>query len=556
MPIRFGTDGWRAVISDEFTFSNVRHVARAIADYVLESRVDTAGPHESSASAVRPVVVGFDTRFLSDRYAMDVARVMADAGLTVYLTRADCPTPALAYAIRHLQAAGGVMITASHNPPRYNGIKFKGPHTGPGMPEETQRIEQILERNLARCAADDSRSSAQNWALSNLPQEYPGIVRFDPMPPYLAHVRTLVDLKALSTSGLRVAVDPMYGAGRGYIAAFLREAGCQVTQIHGEMNPGFGGIHPEPIERNLSDLMSTMRSGEYDLGLATDGDADRIGAVDGQGNFVDPHRIFALILRHLVEERGERGSIIKSVSTTQLLNKLSQHYNLPLHETPVGFNHICAWFLKEDVLMGGEESGGMTIKGHVLDGDGILMGLLLAELLAYTATPQRARSAVAENAVRSTGQRKARSRPCSLHEVIAGLMDEFGEFHYGRNDVHTRAFDKKELTLRLTKEAPQQLLSHRVVCVNNSDGVKYLLDDDSWLLIRPSGTEPLLRIYAEAHLREEVPQLLAAGASLAGLTNHAGRNTSHREPLAQPVGQSRSLAAGDGAELNDQDSGV
>jgi phosphomannomutase len=514
MPIKFGTDGWRAVISDEFTFANVRHVAKAVADYVLETRAEPPRPGGGTSSARGPIakvspqamVIGFDTRFLSDRYAMEVARVMADAGLTVYLTQSDCPTPALAYAIRHLEAVGGIMITASHNPPRYNGIKFKGPHTGPGLPEETQRIEQILERNLAMgdgqsLAAGDGKGAApavQNWALSNLPQEYPGIVRFDPMPPYLAHVRTLIDFQSLSASGLRVAVDPMYGAGRGYIAAFLREVGCQVTQLHGELNPGFGGIHPEPIERNLHELMSTMRSGQYDIGLATDGDADRIGAVDAQGNFVDPHRIFSLILRHLVEERGEHGSIVKTVSTTQLLNRLSQHYGLPLHETPVGFSQICAWFLKEDVLMGGEESGGMTIKGHVLDGDGILMGLLLAELLAY--------------------QRKLKSGHRPLHEVIAALMEEFGEFHYGRNDVHTRAFDKKELTLKLTTEAPQRLLSHQVVRVNNSDGVKYLLDDDSWLLIRPSGTEPLLRIYAEAHSRAEVPELLAAGASLAGLT--------------------------------------
>ena len=490
MPIKFGTDGWRAVISDEFTFANVRHVSKAIADYILET---------NPGAGTKTVAIGFDTRFLSDRYAMEVARVMADAGLTVYLTKADCPTPALAYSIRHLQTLGGVMITASHNPPRYNGIKFKGPHTGPGMPEETQRIEQILERNLATGGAasvetgaangNGATSAPQNWALSRLPQEYPGVVRFDPMPPYLAHVRKLIDFRALCASDLRVVVDPMYGAGRGYIAAFLREAGCQVTQIHGELNPGFGGIHPEPIEHNLHDLMGALRDGQYDIGLATDGDADRIGAVDAQGNFVDPHRIFSLILRHLVNERRERGSVVKSVSTTQLLNRLSQHYGLPLHETPVGFNHICSWFLKEDVLMGGEESGGMTIKSHVLDGDGILMGLLLAEVLAYQRKP--------------------------LHEVIQGLMLEFGEFHYGRNDVHTHAFDKKQLTLRLTKEAPQRLLSHRVVQVNNSDGVKYLLDDDSWLLIRPSGTEPLLRIYAEARTREEVPQLLAAGHSLA-----------------------------------------
>jgi phosphomannomutase len=484
MPIKFGTDGWRAVISDQFTFANVRLVAKAIADYVLQPvSTDVAGARRGSVS----VVVGFDTRFLSDRYAMEVARVMADSGLTVYLAQSDCPTPALAYAIRHLGAAGGVMITASHNPPRYNGIKFKGPHTGPGLPEETRAIEEILERNQRKGDEPEDKS----WALSNLPQQYPGIIRFDPMPAYLEHLRTLVDLGALRNSGLRVVVDPMYGAGRGYMATFLREAGCEVTQLHGEMNPGFGGIHPEPIGRNLSDLLTTIRSGYYDLGLATDGDADRIGAADAQGCFVDPHRIFSLVLRHLVQERQWRGSVVKSVSTTQLLNRLSDHYSLPLRETPVGFNHICAWFLKDPVgvLMGGEESGGMTIRGHVLDGDGILMGLLLVELLACQRRP--------------------------LHEIIDALMQEFGAFYYGRDDVHTRAFDKKELTARLTEDAPSNILRHKVVHVNNHDGVKYLLDDDSWLLIRPSGTEPLLRIYAEARTAEEVPLLLTAGAGLA-----------------------------------------
>ncbi len=475
MSIKFGTDGWRAVISDEFTFANVRKVAKAIGAYLNETR----------KSSTAPVMVGFDTRFLSDRYALELARVLAEDGLAVYLSKCDCPTPALAYAIWHWEALGGVMVTASHNPPRYNGIKFKGPHAGPGLPGETHRIEELLEQALA---SEDMNETAGR-KLSNPDREYPGIVRFDPMPAYLEHVHKLIDFQAISASGLRVAVDPMYGAGRGYVAALLREAGCEVTQLHGEMNPGFGGIHPEPIERNLGDLMAAMRTGRYDLGLASDGDADRIGAVDGEGNFVDPHRIFSLILRHLVEERHGTGAVVKTVSTTQLLNKLSQHYGLPLHETPVGFNHICAWMLKEDVLIGGEESGGITVKGHVPDGDGILMGLLLAELLAYQRKP--------------------------FGEIIAQLMHDFGEFHYGRNDLHTTAFDKKELTQQLLNEAPDRILQHRVVCINNSDGVKYVLDDDGWLLIRPSGTEPVLRIYAEARTRQEVPQLLAAGASLA-----------------------------------------
>jgi phosphomannomutase len=497
MPIKFGTDGWRAVISDEFTFTNLRHVAKAIADYVHEtafhttlagSATDSVAPKAAfPRSGTLPIVVGFDTRFWSDRYAMDLARVLADEGLAVYLAKSDCPTPALAYAIRHMDALGGVMITASHNPPRYNGVKFKGRHAGPAMPSEMRRIEEILQHNLTA----GWTPTAADWALSNH-QDYPGIVRFDPMPAYLDHVRSLLDLTALRGSGLRVAVDPMYGAGRGYIAALLREAGCEVIELHSEMNPGFAGIHPEPIQRNLADLMTTVSNGDFDLGLATDGDADRIGAVDAQGSFVDPHRIFCLVLRHLVEQRGGRGHVVKTVSTTQLVNRLSQHYDLPLHETPVGFNHICALMLEEDVLMGGEESGGMTIKGHVPDGDGILLGLLLCELVAHHGTP--------------------------LHNIIDDLMREFGAFYYGRQDVETHASDKRELTHTLTVEAPQRILQHQVVQVNNSDGVKYLLDDDSWLLIRPSGTEPLLRIYAETRTPSEVEPLLAAGAGLAHLS--------------------------------------
>jgi phosphomannomutase len=484
MPIKFGTDGWRAVISDEFTFANLRYVAKAIADYVHETATAGRVAAATAQSEALPIVVGFDTRFLSDRYAMDVSRVLADEGLTVYLTKSDCPTPALSYAIRHMCALGGVMITASHNPPRYNGVKFKGRHAGPAMPSETRRIEEILQRNLAA----GWTPTAAEWALSNH-QDYPGVIRFDPMPAYLDHVRSLLDLNTLQGSGLCVAVDPMYGAGRGYIAALLRETGCHVGELHSEMNPGFAGIHPEPIQRNLGELMTTVRNGDFDLGLATDGDADRIGAVDAQGNFVDPHRIFSLVLRHLVEQRGGRGAVVKTVSTTQLLNRLSRHYNLPLHETPVGFNHICALMLEEDVLMGGEESGGMTIKGHVPDGDGILLGLLLCELVAHHGAP--------------------------LHSIIDSLMQDFGTFYYGRDDVETRAFDKRELTHTLTMEAPPHILQHKVVQVNNSDGVKYLLDDDSWLLIRPSGTEPVLRIYAETRIQSEVQPLLAAGAELA-----------------------------------------
>ncbi len=477
MAIRFGTDGWRAVISEDFTFENVRHVAQAIADHLLDGVEPDA--------VLRPVVVGFDTRFLSDRYAITVANVLAGNGLPVYLSKADCPTPALSLAVKHLVCAGGVMITASHNPPRYNGIKFKAAFGGSAMPEETARIEHFLDRNLREGRVPNSIEAS--WQERRKPG--PGeIVRFDPLPDYLRHLRTLIDFGVIARSGLRVAVDAMYGAGRGYTARWLRELGVMVAEIHGELNPGFGGLHPEPIERNLQPLIDLVKEGGYDLGLATDGDADRIGAVDARGEFVSPHLIIALALRHLVVQ-GKRGLVVKTISTTQLVNRLAAAYDLPVEETPVGFNYICDYMLKQPVLIGGEESGGISILGHIPEGDGILMGLLLLEIIVRAGKP--------------------------LHELIGDLQHEYGPFAYDRVDRRVRPFSKKELVARLRQAAPKELAGQPLASINDRDGVKYLLQDDSWLLIRPSGTEPVLRIYAEAPNDEQVKRLLQTGIDLA-----------------------------------------
>ncbi len=478
MAIRFGTDGWRAVISEDFTFDNVRHVAQAIADHVLEAA-------NEAQAAPRPVVVGFDTRFLSDRYAITVANVLAGNGLPVYLSKADCPTPTLSFAVKHLGAAGGVMITASHNPPRYNGIKFKSSFGGSAMPEETANIERLLERNLREGRVPVGGELP--WLQDRAPE--PGeIMRFDPLPDYLRHLRTLIDFGRIARSGLRVAVDPMYGAGRGYTARWLRELGVMVAEIHGELNPGFGGLYPEPIGRNLKPLIELVKEGGYDLGLATDGDADRIGAVDARGEFVSPHLIIALALRHLTSQ-GKRGLVVKTISTTQLVNRLAAAHDLPVEETPVGFNYICDLMLKQPVLIGGEESGGISILGHIPEGDGILMGLLLLEIVAAAGKP--------------------------LHKLIDDLQREFGPFAYERIDQEVRPFSKKELVARLRATAPATLADRPVVNINDRDGVKYLLQDDSWLLIRPSGTEPVLRIYAEAPADPQVKRLLESGLALA-----------------------------------------
>jgi len=473
MTIQFGTDGWRAVISDTFTFANLRLVAQAIADFIRE---ETEGERPE-------VVVGFDTRFLSDRYATEVARVMAGNGIVAHLTRADAPTPAVSYAVVHKEAAAGVMITASHNPPRYNGVKLKAAFGGSALPEQARQVERILARNQERARGPNVMDYEK--ALEA------GLVRrFDPAWAYYEHLTRLVDLDTISVGELRVITDAMYGSARKCIADMLARTRCRVREIRGEMNPGFGGIHPEPIARYLNALSAAIRADQADLGLATDGDGDRIGAMDAKGNFVDPHHIFVLVLRHLVEERGMRGTVVRSVSTTRMVDRLAARYGLPLVETPVGFNHIADRMLNDDVLIGGEESGGFSIKGHIPEGDGVLMGLLLLETIAAAGVP--------------------------LHELVEQIQAEVGPAYYARRDLPLRhPISKTEMVTRLTQEAPSTLAGESVVEVQTTDGVKYLLADDAWLLIRPSGTEPVLRVYAEARTPEELEALLAFGEQTA-----------------------------------------
>ena len=476
MTIKFGTDGWRAVISDTFTFANLRLVAQAIADYVLdEAPAGNTGRPEG--------VIGFDTRFLSDRYAAEVARVLAGNGIIAHLTRADAPSPAISYAVIHKKANAGVMITASHNAPRYNGLKLKAAFGGAALPEQAERIEAYLERNQE--AARGPNVMDYRAALDQ------GLIQlFDPAWAYYEHLGHMVDLDVISASELRLVADAMYGSGRKCIADMLARTRCRVYEIRGEMNPGFGGIHPEPIAHYLSALGAAIQTHHADLGLATDGDGDRIGAMDANGNFVDPHHIFALALKHLVEERGWSGTVIKSVSTTRMVDRLASRYGLPLVETSVGFNHIADHMLKGDVLIGGEESGGLSIKGHIPEGDGVLMGLLLLEIVGAAGAP--------------------------LHELVADLQANVGPAHYARRDIPLRSpVAKKEMVARLTGDAPESLGGEKLVEVETLDGVKYLLADDSWLLIRPSGTEPVLRVYAEARSPESVKSLLEFGGTVA-----------------------------------------
>lgn len=481
MTIKFGTDGWRAVISDEFTFDNVRKVAQAIADKTL---ADLTYNHSAPSPEAPSMVVGFDTRFLSDRYAWAVAEVLAANGIRVWLTRADAPTPIVSYAIVDKKAAGGVMITASHNPPRYNGVKLKAAYGGSASPADCKDVEKRIQAN--------DKADVKPKQLELKAAIAQGLVqRFDPFPAYEEHVRKLVNFEVIQRAELTVAVDAMYGAGRIHLRRLLETAGCRVTELRSEMNPGFNGIHPEPIERHLQPLIAEMKTGKYEIGLATDGDADRIGAIDPTGRFIDPHCVMALLLEHLVHDRGLRGSVVKTVSTTQMLNRLAERYGLPIHETPVGFNHICDLMMNENVLIGGEESGGISMTGHIPEGDGVLMGLLLVEMVA-----SRGKTLVA-----------------LLDELMAA--PDVGRFYYARHDQPVRPFDKAEMVKSLVAAAPAALAGQPVATINSKDGVKFILQDNSWLLIRPSGTEPLLRIYAEGRTDQAVQTLLTEGAQLA-----------------------------------------
>ncbi len=482
MPIHFGTDGWRAVISDTFTYSNLRMVAQAIADAVASDHWDKSG-NGGPAPDPSKIVVGFDTRFLSDRYAVEVARVLSANGFTVLLAQSDAPTPAISYSVKHHNAIAAVMITASHNAPRYNGVKLKAAFGGSALPEQCRRVEVYINDN-------EERARGPNLMDFEKARELKLIQKFNPLPAYFDHLRTLIDTDIIADEPQRLVVDSMYGSGRGVIKAFLQGTGCEVAEIRGEMNPGFGGVHPEPIAKYLGPLASAISSGMGDFGLCTDGDADRIGAMDGRGNFVDPHKIMALSLKYLVEKRGMSGAVVRTVSTTRMIDRLAKRYGLTVYETPVGFNHIADYMMSEDVLIGGEELGGISFKGHIPEGDGPAMGLLLVEMVAEAKKP--------------------------LYEMVSDLLEDVGPAFYERKDLRlSRPVAKAEMTDFLTKQAPAEIGGEQVAEISTRDGVKYILADDSWLLIRPSGTEPVLRVYAEGRSQEMVKALLGYGEQVA-----------------------------------------
>ena len=362
-------------------------------------------------------------------------------------------------------------------------LSLKAAFGGSASPEQCRRVEVYLNDNEAQ-ARGPNLMDFEQAREANL------IRRFNPIPAYSEHLRTLIDFDAIAENPQHIVVDSMYGSGRGVIRSILQGTGCEVFEVRGEMNPGFGGVHPEPIARYLGALAGAISMGSGHFGLATDGDADRIGAMDERGNFVDPHKIMALALRYLVEQRGWKGSVVRTVSTTRMIDRLAKKYGLKLYETPVGFNHIADRMLKEDVLIGGEESGGISFKGHIPEGDGVIMGLLIVEMVAkYNVT---------------------------LHDLVEDLLEQVGPAFYERRDMRLKfPVAKDKMTDRLCKEAPASIGGQPVVEVCSSDGVKYITADDSWLLIRPSGTEPVLRVYAEGRSNEMVKELLGYGEKVA-----------------------------------------
>jgi phosphomannomutase len=482
MPIHFGTDGWRAVISETFTFHNLRMVTQAIADTLRSKTWNDLGILDKEPD-FKKVVVGFDSRFLSDRYGTEVARVLAANGFKVFLAQSDCPTPAISYAVMNMNAVAGIMITASHNAPRYNGVKVKAAFGGSASPEQCAKVEVYLNDN-------EEQARGPNLMDYDTAKQEGLIVRFNPIPAYYDHLRTLINFDLFCEKPMHVVVDSMYGSGRGTIKGILQGTAVEVTEIRGDMNPGFGGCHPEPIGKHLGPLMGAIASGLGTVGLATDGDADRIGAMDERGNFVDPHKIMSLAVKHLIEKRGMTGAVVRTISTTRMIDRLAKKHNLPIYETPVGFNHIADLMLREDVLIGGEESGGISFKGHIPEGDGVLMGLLVLEMIA------------------SSGK--------TLGELVDELLEEVGPAFYERRDMRLRyPVSKKAMVDNLVATAPDMIGPEKISEIVTIDGIKYVMDDDSWLLIRPSGTEPVLRVYAEGRSPEMVKALLDFGQQIA-----------------------------------------
>ncbi|MGI9065732.1 MAG: phosphoglucomutase/phosphomannomutase family protein [Pyrinomonadaceae bacterium] len=493
--IKFGTDGWRAVIAGEYTFANVERVAQAYADYLkstkekslLEQLVDgqlskneAEDPQfrnvvkKAVASAFQLEIIGFDRRFLSEAFARRAAEVLAGNGLRIALFSEAAPTPLISWAVKYLGASGGVVITASHNPPEFNGFKIKAWWGGSADWEITSAVEELVDKNTPmRGAVSNDTHQLLEPAISS----------------YRAQISSYVDLDRVRGSEATVVVDSMHGTGGNWVESFLSGGKLKVETIRGHRDPLFGGVNPEPIDSNLAALKQRVIESKALVGLATDGDADRVGAVNELGETMTMHDVVPLMLLHLVRQRKMTGGVVRTFSQSVLLKRIAQAHNLKLHETPIGFKYIAELMLKDDILIGAEESGGMGVKGHIPERDGILNSLLFLEAIITAGKPPS--------------------------EMLHELHREFGEFHFGRKDLHVESSAGLQFLEMLRKATPKAVAGYVVVGVETMDGTKLLFDDESWLLFRQSGTEPLLRIYSEATSVSKMNALLSAGEDLA-----------------------------------------
>ena len=459
--IKFGTSGWRGIIGEDFTFDNVRIASQGVANYLKNSGQRGSG-----------MVVAFDTRFLSEKFALEAAKILAYNGIQAFLCNRDVPTPCVSYETVRRKAMGAINFTASHNPPEYNGLKFSTSNGAPALPEVTKAIEHEIH------LLEETHQRVDVYEKPEL------IETIDPKDRYLTELRNKIDIDVIRKSGLRIAIDALYGTSRDYLDYFLLEAGVEVKIIHNFRDPYFGGFSPECNEKNLVELRAVVSNEKFDLGLATDGDADRFGIIDDRNRFVSPNVILALLALYLKRYRNIPGGLARSVATTHLIDAIAKKLDVPLYETPVGFKYIGELILEDKIALGGEESAGMSMYKHLPEKDGILACLLVAEMVARTGK--------------------------KLNQLVDAMFEEFGYFYSKRVDMKLTQQIKETLAAKLANP-PSELDGMKVTSVNKTDGVKLIFDSSNWLLFRLSGTEPVARIYAEACSPKDLKRVLDAG---------------------------------------------
>ena len=467
--VTFGTSGWRAVLGEDFTFQNVRIVSQAIVNVLKQEKIGHRG-----------LIIGYDSRFLGEQFARTAAEVFAGHGIKVLLCDRDTPTPAISYHVLQSKLAGGLNISASHNPPEYNGVKFTPEWGGPALPETTRAIEQRLVRLL--------HGEHVKWLPWEKAERTRMVQKFDPRPDYLAALEKLIDVDAIRQANLRVVMDPLYGTSRGYLDTFLRNAGAKMAVLHYWRDPYFGGVRPEPTRETTAELQETVKQENAHIGLATDGDADRFGVVDRDGSFIDANIVLALLVDYLATTRRWTGDVGRSVATTHLIDRVAHKHGLGVRETPVGFKYLADLLSKGEIRMGGEESAGLSIEGHVPEKDGILACLLVTEMIARTGK--------------------------TLCELTEELFKRLGAVYSSRADETVMETTMQENLLKIQESPPSDIAGKPVQRVDTVDGCKLVLEDGSWFLFRPSGTEPLVRCYAEASTPLDMEALMAAGRQL------------------------------------------